>query len=264
MTANWENFEWACTEYLNIRFGYYAEFIHQGGSDSTVPDILAISKNGTEFYLEAKLSPAQCGQFVLLPETTTKTFKYSNRNKSNINKYSAAIIEHMNKHFEKYKEAGTKGENINMINETEIFAGWVMQTYRDKGVKFIITNDYTIFPLENFRNYFNVTATYRIKRSGSRDVGKKLMKNVASFIKTCDYGITSCQMDDNKLFIHSNAELDNQRFVLGEYEYMFAKRNKLYEVRKLSNTYNANVIFSIELKPNAVGITDEEFIAHLA
>lgn len=262
--ANWENFEWACTEYLNIRFGYYAKFIHQGGADSTVPDILATTKKGNSFYIEAKLSPAQCGQFVLLPDIKTKTFRYSDRNKSDINKYSSAIIAYMNKHFDKYREAGTKGESINMLNATEIFASWVMQTYRDKGVKFIITNNYTIFPLEKFNEYFTVTATYRVKRSGSKDVGKRLMHDVAEFLRTSSYNIISFQKDNNKLYVASALKLDNKRFMLGDYEYMLAKRNELYEVRKLSNTYNANVIFSIELKPDATGITDMDFIAHLS
>ena len=38
--AIWEEFEIQCTDYLNNRFGAYARFFHQGGADSTVPDIL--------------------------------------------------------------------------------------------------------------------------------------------------------------------------------------------------------------------------------
>ena len=33
---SWEAFELDCTNYLNNKFGKYATFIHQGGSDSTV------------------------------------------------------------------------------------------------------------------------------------------------------------------------------------------------------------------------------------
>ena len=38
--AIWEEFEIQCTDFLNNRFGAYAKFFHQGGADSTVPDIL--------------------------------------------------------------------------------------------------------------------------------------------------------------------------------------------------------------------------------
>lgn len=61
--AIWEDFEVECTDYLNKRFGAYARFIHQGGADSTVPDILVETNSGHSFYIDAKHSPAQCGQF---------------------------------------------------------------------------------------------------------------------------------------------------------------------------------------------------------
>lgn len=57
--ARWEGFEIQCTDYLNRRFGAYARFIHQGGADSTVPDILVETKGGKSFYIDAKHSPAQ-------------------------------------------------------------------------------------------------------------------------------------------------------------------------------------------------------------
>ena len=37
-------------------------------------------------------------------------------------------------------------------------------------------------------------------------------------------------------------------------------RDNYYEIRKLSNTFNANVIFSIELKSNDSGISIADFI----
>ena len=43
--AIWEEFEIQCTDYLNSRFGAYARFFHQGGADSTVPDILVETKS---------------------------------------------------------------------------------------------------------------------------------------------------------------------------------------------------------------------------
>lgn len=73
----WEDFEIDCTDYLNKAFGEYAYFIHQGGSDSTAPDILVKTNKGTSFYIEAKHCPAQCGQFVLLPDVKSSTFIYS-------------------------------------------------------------------------------------------------------------------------------------------------------------------------------------------
>lgn len=78
--ATWDNFEIEATRYLENKFGSFASFIHQGGADSTVPDIFVRLKSGKSFYIEAKHSPAQCGQFVLLPNIQTKSFIYSRKN----------------------------------------------------------------------------------------------------------------------------------------------------------------------------------------
>lgn len=91
----WEDFEIQCTDYLNKRFGAYARFIHQGGNDSTISDILVQTKSGNSFYIDAKHSPAQCGQFVLLPDIKTNTFEYSERNVNRMNAYTRKIIAHM-------------------------------------------------------------------------------------------------------------------------------------------------------------------------
>ena len=42
----WKDFELDCTNYLIQKFGAYATFIHQGGTDSTVPDILVKTISG--------------------------------------------------------------------------------------------------------------------------------------------------------------------------------------------------------------------------
>jgi len=46
---------------------------------------------------------------------------------------------------------------------------------------------------------------------------------------------------------------------------MISKRNDEFEIRKLSNTFNANVIFSIEINPQSGinFISDEDFVNHL-
>lgn len=46
----------------------------------------------------------------------------------------------------------------------------------------------------------------------------------------------------------SNEKLDKLKFTLKDSEYMFSYfNNNIYRIRKLSNTKNANVIFSIKL-----------------
>ena len=110
----------------------YARFTHKGGADSAVPDILVETRQGFCFYIEAKHSPAQCGQFVLLPDIMTQTFQYSKQNTDSINSLAQMIIEYMNQKFDDYRNAGTAGKEIVMPGSQEIFAAWIVEHYRKK------------------------------------------------------------------------------------------------------------------------------------
>lgn len=257
--STWEQFEIDCTNFLNEQCGEYAKFTHQGRSDSTVPDIKVETKKNKQFYIEAKHSPAQCGQFVLLPNVETRQFEYSRLNSTEINEFSQVIIDHMNNDFEEFKEAGTAGKNIDFDNCQNVFNSWIIKTYKDKGVKFFITNNYAILPIEEFAEYFNVSAKYRIKRSGSSSVGSGNIDKVTEYLKSTFSNI-ELKTTYDKIFIDSNEDLHNKRFVIGRNEFMISKRENNFEVRKLSNTFNANVIFSIELKTNKEGISIADFI----
>lgn len=261
--STWEQFEIDCTNFLNEQCGEYAKFTHQGRSDSTVPDIKAETKKNKQFYIEAKHSPAQCGQFVLLPNVETRQFEYSRLNSTEINEFSQVIIDYMNNDFEEFKEAGTAGKNIDFDNCQNVFNSWIIKTYKDKGVKFFITNNYAILPIEEFAEYFNVSAKYRIKRSGSSSVGSGNIDKVTEYLKSTFSNI-ELKTTYDKIFIDSNEDLHNKRFVIGRNEFMISKRENNFEVRKLSNTFNANVIFSIELKTNKEGISIADFIFVLA
>ena len=82
------------------------------------------------------------------------------------------------------------------------------------------------------------------------------------YISSHDYVITDYRVDGNKLFVTSTQNLHDTRFILRGTEYMFSLRGNEYELRKLSNTYNANVIFSIKQK-SFCGLNDENFIRYL-
>lgn len=124
------------------------------------------------------------------------------------------IMEYMNEDFDAFREAGTAGKDIDMPNGSDIFADWIIQAYKDKGADFFITNNYTILPIERFREYFEVTAKYRIKRSGSGNVGKSRLKPVMDYISTHDYVITDSRVAGDKLFVVSPQQLHDHRFIL--------------------------------------------------
>ena len=254
----WQKFELDSENYLKEKFGKYATFELRGGSDSTVRDILVTNQNGENYYIEAKLCPAQCGQFVLLPDIKSSAFMFSKKNKTDVNDYVKAIIEYMNDDFEAFKEAGTTGKEISFNNDQSVFAGWIKDNYHKKGTKFIITNDFSILKLDDFDKVFKVEAKYRIKRSGSSDVGSKYISKVSNYLKD-NFTINNIETKNGKLFVTSDKELDKQRFIIDKYEFMISKRESNYEIRKLSNTFNANVIFSIDLKPGFIYLNDIQF-----
>lgn len=82
------------------------------------------------------------------------------------------------------------------------------------------------------------------------------------YIASHDYVITDSHVVGDKLFVSSSRNLHDSRFILRGIEYMFSLRGDEYELRKLSNTYNANVIFSIRQKSTR-GMSDEAFIRFL-
>lgn len=265
--SKWEKFEKDCTEYLNHKFGKYAEFLHRGGSDSNVSDIHAETKTNKNFYIEAKHSPAQCGQFVVRCDIKNRIFKYSARKSVPINQYSQKIIDHMQQHFDDFCNASTAGKQIIMDNSEEIFAQWIIKKYTDNGTKYFIANNYIIFPVEDFTKYFEVSAVYRIKKSGSSNVGKKsapVFSKLLSENEFAKYSITSIRIAENKVFVESSKNIHNEKFFYKGHEFMFSERESEYEIRKLSKTFNANVIFSVKLKKSIpAGISEERFIALL-
>lgn len=254
---NWKEFETACTNYCNQNFGELAYFTQKGGSLSDVPDILVKTKKGAMFYIEVKHSPAQCGQFVLLPNMTKRTFEYSSKNGNKINEYSKIIMNYMNQYFDAYCKAGTGGREIRFANDTSVFTNWVITTYKQKNVRYFITNHYTILPIDRFGDYFTISAVYRIKRSGSNNVGYSRFATVKQYLFSQNY--TNITTQGEKLFVSSPKPLHNKRFLLNNTEYMFSKRENKYEIRRLSNTFNANVIFSIEQKESVPGMSKADF-----
>lgn len=248
----WKKFENDCYEYLKNQYSTYNTiFHHNGGSDSTVSDISVIKHGKVEYYIETKMSNAQSGQFVLLPDEIQREFVFSPKNKSTPNFLTELITEYMNNDFDKFNNAGTAGVNLNIDNN--IFSKWIINYYAKKNVKYLMTRDYSsyiIFPISQFGKYFDVSAKFRIKKSGSREPAKKDFPIIKEHLKE-EFSINNFNVLGKKLFITSDANVSKVRFIIGNYTYYLSpKEGNLYEIRCLSNTYNMNVIFSISLKRN--------------
>lgn len=258
----WEQFEKECIEYLNDNFDKYATFQHMGGKNSNISDILVKTNKNNEFYIEVKHSPCQSGQFVLIPNFESKEFTYSNRNKIDINHFSKTIMDYMNSNFVKFSNSGTAGTIIDFENCQNCFANWIKSLYKTKNAKFIITNNFKLIDIDELEYFFDITAKYRIKKSGSSKVPKKDYENILNYILD-KYPIDKYTYKNNSLFVKSNNNLQKISFEYKNFTYKFSiKENSYFEVRRLSKTRNANVIFSLRLKENTPNsLSNEQFIS---
>lgn len=259
-----EQFEISCYNHLKKHYKTErTDFYRHGGMDSTKSDIAVIKDNKIRFYIEVKDALAQSGQFVLLPNETAGLFEFSNKNHSEPNEMTAAIIEYMNQNFYYFNHAGTAGKELDI--DSCIFADWIINHYRRKGVKYIISyyDGYVIFPIRKFADYFDITAKYRIKKSGSSSPAKKDIPAVTEKIRAY-YPTARFYRDGKKVFVRLSEPLTEDRFILGDYTYyLSAQDNGCFEVRRLSNTYHMNVIFSIRLIKHQSRKDLEEFKAEL-
>lgn len=257
-----EEFEINCFNYLTNTYGN--KFHREGGMDSTKSDILVINNNCINYYIEVKDTNAQSGQFVLLPNEDNNTFVFSPRNHSKPNEMTDIIINYMNQHFDLFNKAGTAGKSLNI--DDSVFVKWIINHYINKNVKYIIScyNDkYVIFPIRKFASYFDISAKYRIKKSGSGAPAKKDISTVTDVISKT-YQTAKFTVDGKKLFVTITEPILEDKFVLGKYTYYFSRKEpKTYEVRRLSNTYNMNVIFSIKTKQSQDDNDLKEFISDL-
>lgn len=257
--SNWEIHEKECYQYLRNTFGQDAEFIHHGGSDSTISDIQVRTKNGQSFWIECKSPQAQSGQFVAIPKDGR--FYFSERNKSLPNEISEFIINIMNRDFYKYSNAGTAGIGLDI--NSDIFAYWIKNMYKNKGVKYFITHSttgkYVILPLDDISRYYSIGATFRAKKSGSSNVAKSSQEMVAQRIVE-SLNVSASQIEYGvKMRVDSPLIADKQKIEINGYVYMFSKTpDGCFVIRRLSNTNNLNVIFSVSLK-NESGLSENSF-----
>lgn len=268
--STWKQFEISAQKYLKKNYGYYADFERLGGEDSTLPDILVSTKQ-EKFYIEAKSSEAQSGQFVIFPDFENCIFNFSEKNKTEENELTKIIVDYMNNNWSKYKDVSTKGLNLDI--KDSIFANWITNYYKSKKVKYFISgseDNFIIIPIDDFSKSFEVTATYRKKRSGTNPLSKKYLLPVTNYFKEL-YESSFIVKIDKHFYVNIDNEdnnLDKTFFEIKNIDKTFyLSKDGVYpdgyRISTRSKTVNPNIIFSIKLKSGVLGIDHDTFISQL-
>lgn len=274
----WKEFEKQCYLHIKNRYPQIKNVIWFGKSDSSKADIKIITQSDKEFFVEIKEPSSQCSQFVLFPNEDTKSFDFSRSNKSRMTESCKKIISVMNDSFDTLCKVRTAGMPIDV--EKKLLYEWVHDTYSQKGVKYFITkkDDYMIFPLESFGDYFDIAAFYRRKACGSSEpnFARERTQIINGFKAAHIHGSIICSNASKKerCFLATDMQLNAVRVICDRYTYQFkyneycdsiaAKSAHVYEIRRLSNTSNPNFICQLTLKNNTQDPDDlADFIAEL-
>jgi len=266
---DWEKFEKQACRYLNESFPdskEQIEFKWSGKSDSKEPDIKAYKKDNHIFNIEAKLSPSQSGQFVVLLNNDGK-FEFSEDCEEHVyNKYSENILRYINTNLDKID---LSNPNFNIPELKDDFYNWIRIHYQSKDSKFIITSTsiadvfYAIVPIHQLKKYFAVDATFRLKRSGTTNLPKSQRKEAINKLKehTSKSNIevrevrvendeTLVKFDDpvpkslKKRFGVPGGSKEVQPYFLSNHD-SYGEDDE-WAIRKRSLTNNPNVIFELE------------------
>lgn len=268
---DYEYYEMSAANYLERTYSkiYNVKVMQTGVHDSSQPDVEITLPDGNHFYVEVKMPNAQSGQFAL--KETDEGFIFSSRNKTEENTATDMIINHLNENRENtYKDIGSEGMSIPV--EEKVLVQWITDYYKSKKAKFLMSGEgagegqagFIIFPVENFGEYFKVSAVIRKKVSGSKALPRAKEETVSSLVGNLTGTKSTTGREEGAKHatvslpgytgenLHEQIISDSEgnRYRLKSID----NKVDLYEVRMLSSPKNTNpsVIFSVSLKEGAV------------
>lgn len=249
--SRWKLFEKNLTEYLNKEYATKGlQFINKGDSNAYVNDILVFKEGHYYFSLEAKYLPAQCGQITLKQKNSR--FVFSPKSRQKLMPQTQDIIDLINNH------------ELLRQNDPRFFAYITAYYYQKNATWFGLSSAYKdldanqifLCQTKDLKNYVNVDAILRKKKSGSSRLPYHLIDKALRLIKT-KLPDARCETQGlflKKLFVQCQNKLSDP--YLNEDLYLSHKGNFRYEVRKLSSTKRWSVTFSMELKDQPAQSTD--------
>ncbi|HOV25158.1 MAG TPA: hypothetical protein PK566_02185 [Pseudobacteroides sp.] len=270
----WKMFEMEVYNYvkkIKEEHNFPFQIIYAGKEDSTESDIV-ISKDGKKlFTIEAKLSPARGGQFVV--RYNGENYEFSIRNKTKA-KTAEKILKFLNDNPEEFANSDSSEVKVNPTDDS--LKEWVINTHKDKGCKFIITstelNSFkAVIPIDDAVHKFVFGARLRKKPSGSRRLPKYLFEQGREALCTT-LGLSADSIGYTREGKRTVAVLPSapstryigKNFYLSDYD---ITRQNEFNIRVTSNTRNDTVEFTLIYNGDEVNtgkdLLVEEFKRHL-
>jgi len=248
----WEVFQNEATSFLSDYFNIYCSM--EGGFDATTSEITARNVDQVLTNIEAKFCPAQAGQIILLSDGNKFTF--SEKSKNSCNKYTQEIIDYLNTNYESFVGTNSATIPITTISYSTLFK-WVKEVYKEKNVEWIIASkefcnlnedDLLFAPLEEIENYFDISITFRRKKTGNDHIPGK---DLPDFQEEMDMINPNYQIKrtNNRYLLTLNEKVTN--FNIG-HKYLLSMTNKdaQYYIKKKDMNTNPNLVFQLNLKDN--------------
>ncbi|MCU5068334.1 PDDEXK family nuclease [Bacillus pacificus] len=252
--ANWELFEVESCNYLNTLYGGSSiTFQVDGGKNSSSSDIKVFNRDKYLFSIEAKYSPSQSGQFVLVENDNL--YSLSPVSKFENNEYTQAIIDYLNENKGYYSPKGQKAIEISI--DKKVLAQWITEHYQRKDSHFVITStklyDYkALLPINVIKDFFEVSAVVRRKKSGTADVAQYKIETsineLKEYLKQHSLAVTEVVPQGKKTLIKLNRKVDLKKSdrYFGECYFLSPNsKGEGYYIKQRSKTNNLNVIFSL-------------------
>jgi hypothetical protein len=248
----WEVFQDEATDFLNNYFK--ADFIMDGGFDATTSYITAKKENHVLTTIEAKFGPTLAGQIVLLSHSNK--FSFSDKSKNTENAYTQEILKYLNDNYASFKGANTASIPIDISDST--LYNWVKEVYKEKSVQWIISskkhnmltqNDLLFIPVNEIANYFDISITFRRKKTGNTHIPGK---DISDFKTQMDLISEDYQVKktDNKYLLTATSRLCE--FNIGN-KYLLTMTNVdcQYFIKKKDINTNPNLMIQLKLKDNS-------------
>jgi len=260
----WKEFEYTATEFLNDYFKEFS-FENLGNSNATTPDITVQSQQGKFLTnIEAKYSPSQAGQIVVLIKDDH--FEFSEKSKNPKVASTDTLIEYLNKNYPIYSDVAQS--SINMEIEDTVLFSFIIEQYQYKNNDWIIassessslnTRNLCFIPLEEIPHYFDVSTSLRRKKSGTSTLAKSMQESAKQVISNL-FENFEIKIEGKKTFFYG--DIGTHPKELPQNLYLSEKGENIYEIRKRSTTNNANIMFSLKLKEN-FSFQSEKFLDFL-